>query len=67
MPEYQSFLSGGNLMQFWENVKWFLFFVSPIILIFFATDVIGNVIRMIRGSITDEAKKEDEEDDIYYY
>lgn len=70
MPNYTAFLSGSNLITFWENVKWFLFLVAPIILIFFATDTIGFVVKMIRGAITDEANKEnkeDEDDDIYYY
>lgn len=66
MPSYQSFLSGDNLTTFWEFVKWFLFFVAPIILIFFATDVIGHVVRVIRGTVSDDDRR-DEDDDIYYY
>ncbi|GIN62753.1 hypothetical protein J27TS8_27460 [Robertmurraya siralis] len=70
MPDFTSFLSGTNLMTFWENVKWFMFLVAPIILIFFATDIIAFVVKVIRGSVTETANKDhkkDDDDDIYYY
>ncbi|WP_244988940.1 hypothetical protein [Robertmurraya siralis] len=57
-------------MTFWENVKWFMFLVAPIILIFFATDIIAFVVKVIRGSVTETANKDhkkDDDDDIYYY
>lgn len=65
MPDYQTFLTGDNLSAFWDNVKWFLFFVAPIVLIFFATDVIGHVVKVIRGTVDENDEKDD--DDIYYY
>jgi hypothetical protein len=68
MPDYQAFLSGQNLTEFWNNVKWLLFLVAPIILIFFATDMVADVVRLIRRSIAGEAEKEDkDDDDVYYY
>lgn len=68
MPAYQSFLSGDNLITFWNNVKWFLFLVAPIIMIFFATDVIGHLVSVIRGTVDDKEKRQDDDDDdIYYY
>ncbi|MBP3040573.1 hypothetical protein J9303_13865 [Bacillaceae bacterium Marseille-Q3522] len=72
MPEYQSFLSGQNLIDFWNQVKWLLFFVAPIVLIFFAVDIIQILVRVIKGQILDESvksKRDDEDDDydIYRY
>jgi hypothetical protein len=69
MPPYQTFLSGANLATFWNNVKWFLFLIAPIIMIFFATDTVGFVIRIIRKAFgaVDEPKRENDDDDVYYY
>jgi hypothetical protein len=67
MPAYQSFLSGENLVTFWNNVKWMLFLVAPIIMIFFATDTIGFLFRAIRKAFGAVDEKEKEDDDVYYY
>jgi hypothetical protein len=68
MPEYQSFLSGTNLAAFWNNVKWLLFLVAPIIMIFYATDAVALVVGMIRKAIGGQAEKDDDDDDdVYYY
>jgi hypothetical protein len=68
MPDYQAFLSGQNLTDFWNNVKWLLFLVAPVILIFFATDMVAALVGMIRNAIAGEADKDDnEDDDVYYY
>lgn len=68
MPAFQSFLSGNNLVAFWDNVKWILFFVAPIVMIFFGLDTLKLLIRVIRGSVADEANKDDDDDfDIYRY
>jgi len=69
MPEYVTFLDGTRSAQFWENVKWIMFFVAPIIMIFFATDVVGMVIKMIRKIVgAGENKKDDDDDyDVYRY
>ncbi|MEH7126016.1 hypothetical protein V7127_22655 [Bacillus sp. JJ1773] len=65
MPAFQSFLSGSNLTAFWDNVKWLLFFVAPVIMIFFGLDAIKLLIKVIRGSVADEGNKDD--DDVYRY
>ncbi|MGG5253533.1 hypothetical protein ACQYAD_08560 [Neobacillus sp. SM06] len=67
MPPYQSFLSGSNLVAFWDNVKWFLFLVAPIIMIFFATDAVGHVFRIIRKAFGKVDEKEKDDEDVYYY
>lgn len=67
MPPYQAFLSGDNLASFWDNVKWFLFLVAPIIMVFFATDTIRFLIRAIRKAFGAVDEKEKEDDDVYYY
>lgn len=67
MPAFQSFLSGNNLVTFWDNVKWLLFFVAPVIMIFFGLDAIKLLIRVIRGSVADEGNKDDDDDDYDVY
>ncbi|OIJ22049.1 hypothetical protein BKP45_05065 [Anaerobacillus alkalidiazotrophicus] len=68
MPEFQTFLSGSNMTEFWNNVKWFLFFIAPIIMIFFAIDVIGHLIVMIRKALGVGEKNDDDDDyDVYRY
>lgn len=64
MLEYQTFLDGQNMAQFWEFVKWFLFLVAPMVMIWVAIEVIGWLIKIIREA-TDDKEKND--DDIYYY
>lgn len=68
MPEFQSFLDGQNMATFWGNVKWILFLVAPIVMIWFAVDVVGWLIKAIRGAMgATENKRTDDDDDIYYY
>lgn len=70
MPEFQTFLDGQNMGQFWDNVKWFLFLIAPIVMIFFATDALGWLIKSIRGAFaesTEKEKKKEDDDDVYYY
>lgn len=68
MLPYQTFLDGQNMTAFWDNVKWFLFLIAPIVMIWFAVDVIGWLIKAIREAFeTSTEKKKEEDDDVYYY
>lgn len=67
MPDYQSFLSGANLEEFWANVKWLLFYVAPVIMIFVAVYAVGHVVKMVRSSIGKESVKDDDDDDYEVY
>ncbi|USK56372.1 hypothetical protein LIS82_07840 [Cytobacillus solani] len=67
MPAFQSFLSGNNLVAFWDSVKWLLFFVAPVIMIFFGLDALKLLIRVIRGSVTEEGNKDNDDDDYDVY
>lgn len=62
MPEYQTFLDGERLKQFWDWTKFFIFYVSPVIMIGVALEVLGGVITMIKTSIFGEAEKDDDDD-----
>lgn len=58
MPEFQTFLSGSNLDEFWYYLKWVLFFVAPIVMIVFAISAVGHLIEVIRKAL----KKSDDDD-----
>lgn len=64
--DFQTFFTAARLDEFWHNVKWFLFFVAPLIMIVFATDVLGWLIPQIR-SLFDRAADKDDDDDIEVY
>lgn len=49
LPDYQSFLSGQRLTDFWQIVKWLLFFIAPVVMIFFAVEVLKAFYQMIIG------------------
>lgn len=67
LPEFETFLTPERVDQFWENVKWLMFFVAPIVMIFFAADIIGSVISMIKKALGIQKEKDDDDYDIYRY
>jgi len=68
MPPYYAFLSGENLVKFWDYAKWILFLVAPGVLIWIALQAVGHLIEVIKKSVASEANKEDDDDyDVYRY
>jgi hypothetical protein len=67
MPPYEAFLSGDNLKQFWDYVKWFVFLGAPGLAILLATDTVERVVTMIKDSFEGKSKDDDDDDDVYYY
>ncbi|MEI5915483.1 hypothetical protein [Bacillus albus] len=69
LPDYQSFLSGQRLEDFWQIVKWLLFFVAPVVMIFFALDVLKEFYQMIMRFVRGSNEEKDNEDDyeVYHY
>lgn len=67
MPEYVTFLNDARTAQFWEWVKWILFFVAPIIMIFFAIPIVGLTIQMIKKIFGAAEKQKDDDDDYDVY
>ncbi|MFC4323682.1 hypothetical protein [Litchfieldia salsa] len=67
MPEYTTFLNDARTAQFWLWVKWLMFFVAPVIMIFIATDVVGMTLKMIRKIVGSSEKKRDDDDDYDVY
>lgn len=68
MLEYQTLLDGENMAQFWEYVRYFLFFIAPLAMIWFAADAIEWLIKQIREAFLESSeKKKEDDDDIYYY
>lgn len=68
---YQTILDGDNMGQFWEYLKFFMFFIAPVVMIWVAIQLVGWVVRMIRGTVTEEDTRrrryDDDDDDYYYY
>jgi len=64
--EIQTFFTDARLAEFWHNVKWFLFYVAPIIMIVFALDVLKNLIPQVR-KLFERAEKEDDDEDFEIY
>lgn len=68
---FQTFLDGAMLGQFWEFVKFILFYVAPIVMIYVALELVAWVIRAIRGTMTeadldhDRRRRHDDDDDYY--
>ncbi|MDG5787787.1 hypothetical protein QA612_09770 [Evansella sp. AB-P1] len=61
MPEYQSFLSGENLVQFWEWLGWLLFYAAPVVMILVALFAADEIVKVIKSVF----KKDDDDDDDY--
>lgn len=66
LPEYQSFLNADNMGEFWEIMKWILFYIAPIVMIMFTIKAVSYLIYMIRTSTTKEDKEEDDYE-VYQY
>lgn len=69
---YQTILDGANMAQFWGYVKYFLFFVAPVVMIWVAVVLVGRVAGVVRHTVEDEKnprrrRYDDEDDDDYYY
>lgn len=73
LPDYQTFFSNANLDTFWADVKWLLFFVAPVVMVFFSVYAVRWFIKVVKGGFT-EAEKEsrrkpsdDDDIDVHYY
>lgn len=66
---FQTMLDGPNMAQFWEFVKYFLFFVAPIVMIWVAVELVGRFVGVVRNTVEDEEyprrRRYDDEDDYY--
>ncbi|WP_017187246.1 hypothetical protein [Alkalibacillus haloalkaliphilus] len=67
LPEYQTFLDSENMDSFWEMVRWLMFFIAPVIMIFFAADAIKLLVKAIRKGLGMEKADQDDDYDIYRY
>ncbi len=63
LPQYTSFLNADNMGEFWKILKWVLFYIAPIIMIWFAIHAVTELIARIKSSVSGE----DEDREIYYY
>jgi len=69
---YQTILDGANMGQFWEYVKYFLFFIAPVVMIWVAIEIVGRVVGVVRNTVEDDDRPrriryDDDDDDYYFY
>lgn len=67
MPEFQTFFTGERLTEFWYYVKWFLFYVAPIFMIWVAAEIIPRIIGVIKSALSNDKDKDDDDYDVYRY
>ena len=67
IPPYVSFLSGDNLVSFWEMVKWFLFAFGSVIMIFLAVEILTFLIEKIKEGLMGEKNDDDDDYDVHYW
>ena len=71
LPAYQTFLNSSNMNDFWMILKWLLFFVAPLVMIYVAFELVGWIASLVKKSVTDEddenrrRRRYEEEDDYY--
>lgn len=46
---YVTFFTAGNISEFWRNVRAILFVIMPILLVYVATVLGGDLISVVRG------------------
>lgn len=68
LPPFVTILDGKAMDQFWGYIKWFLFLVAPVVMIWVAIELVGWLAGVIRGTVEDDDKprRRHEEDDEYY-
>ncbi|MGE6349418.1 hypothetical protein ACQKIY_31270 [Bacillus mycoides] len=67
LPEYTSFLNADNMGEFWKVLKWLMFYVAPIVMIWFAFQSVQEFIYRLKSSTTEKDEDFDEDNDVYYY
>lgn len=67
LPEYTSFLNADNMGEFWKVLKWLMFYIAPIIMIWFAFQSVQEFIYRLKNSTTEKDEDFDEDNDVYYY
>lgn len=69
MPEFQTFFTQSNQAEFWYNVRWFLFFIAPLVMISVAIVAAKILFQTIIPAIFPNRrdKKEDDDYDVYRY
>lgn len=67
LPQYTSFLNADNMGEFWKVLKWLMFYVAPIVMIWFAIQSVQEFIYRLKSSTTEKDEDFDEDNDVYYY
>ncbi|PEI85890.1 hypothetical protein [Bacillus toyonensis] len=63
LPEYETFLAGDTLSDFWNLVKYFVFYGASLNMVYFACGAVALLIVGIVGAITKRRRIEDDDED----
>ena len=70
LPPFVTFLDGAMMGLFWGYVKWFLFLVAPLVMIWVAIEIAARFSGVVKGAVEDDddyrRRRHDEDDDYYY-
>ncbi|GAE32867.1 hypothetical protein [Halalkalibacter hemicellulosilyticus] len=68
MPEYITIIDVLDFAEFWETLRWILFFISPFIMLGVALFAAVYFISLIVDAVTGKKKNKDDDDyDVYRY
>lgn len=67
---YQTMLDGAFMGEFWGYVKYFLFFIAPVVMIWVAVQLVGRFVGVVRNSVEDDEeyvrrRRYDDDEDYY--
>lgn len=58
LPPYVTFLDSQNMAFLWDVLKWILFAVAPMIMIWVAIQMVGHLVGVVKGTIDDDEEYE---------
>ncbi|MDA2480661.1 MULTISPECIES: hypothetical protein [Bacillus cereus group] len=67
LPEYETFLGGDTLADFWNTVKYFLFYGASLNMVYIAFLAVGTLIVVLVRALTKNTEAEENEDDEYEF
>lgn len=60
MPAPKTFMTPSNMAMFWGFVRWFLILVAPLLFIWIAINMVGWIVKIVRGAYSaDDVEKDD--------
>lgn len=67
LPEHETFLSGDTLADFWNTVKYFVFYGASLNMVYFAFGAVALLIVVIVKAISKDPEDDEEQEEYEYY